>query len=888
MKAKRKIKSRKRKPPETARAESDAMLRATVEGLPCCFFTLDDKGRYTMQNSLCRNHWGDITGKRPGDIAPNAEAAALWKVNNRRVLRTGAVVESEMRFPENGRMNYHRNIISPIRIGGKIKGIVGLDFDITSRKRAEMDLRLHSEIMRHVAEGICMVRLDKEQIVYANPKMERMFGYDPEELLGKHVSTLGVLDAVYVKQLLKTITQGLDDEGRWQGEVHCKRREGATFWCNLSISTYEHPEFGMVSVGVYHDITRRKLAEDTLKSNTEMMQRVVNSSVLQMFLYQKEGSDFILREVNKAVRDLGGGEGASLLGRRLSEIAINEPKIQKAIRTCYREQSVNMRVEAEHKQHSTGVLRQYSAVCTFVPPDKVFVSAEDITERELAKRDAVVAERCYTELFEQAGDFILVLEPVGEGPPIIIDANEAAFRQHGYTRKEMIGRPVSMLETAESAMNDPQRLAQLAAEGFACFEVEHRRKNGSLFWAEVSAKMAEAGGRRVIMCIERDVTERKRAQAALIKGQKMESLGQLAGGLAHDFNNLLTAVIGNISIARKKTDSSDVRELIDETLDATRAAQSLAQQLLTFARGGKPVAAVVDMRALLKDAVVFAARGSKVKCVFSLNRALHPVKADAAQLTQVLQNIVINAVQAMPQGGKLRVRAVNTELAPANALALPAGSYASVEIGDEGRGIAAEHLEKVFEPYFSTKESGRGFGLAISHSIITKHGGHIAVQSTPGAGAVFTIHLPALPGVRPSAVEKTGRLKAGRGKLLIMDDEPQVAKVLSRIVKELGYTAYTAADGSKALSAWRKAKKAGQPFRAAIMDLTIPGGMGGEEAIKKLRRTDRAAVVIVSSGYANAPILANYGDYGFADVLVKPYRIGDVSKVLSRALSRRQ
>jgi CheY-like chemotaxis protein len=368
----------------------------------------------------------------------------------------------------------------------------------------------------------------------------------------------------------------------------------------------------------------------------------------------------------------------------------------------------------------------------------------------------------------------------------------------------------------------------------------------------------------------------------LIKAQKLESVGVFAGGIAHDFNNLLQAIIGNISLAKMYTNPQDkAYERLEKTEKASMLAKNLTQQLLTFSKGGEPIKTIVDLREILEEAVSFSLRGSNIKCRFQLAKDLLPVEVDQGQLGQVAQNLAINAGQAMPEGGVLTIKAKNVTITASALTPLPMGKYVKITFTDQGGGISKEHLTKIFDPYFSSKDTGSGLGLAITYSIINNHGGLITADSAPGQGATFTIHLPA---ARQTALEPkkiAAPPTAPKGRFLLLDDEEIVRDVLREMLVVLGCEADEATDGRECIALYKKALKEGRPYHGVIMDLTIPGGMGGQETLVKLHQLDPQVKAIVSSGYANDPIMANYQEYGFCGVVPKPYKVEDLGKALS-------
>lgn len=384
-----------------------------------------------------------------------------------------------------------------------------------------------------------------------------------------------------------------------------------------------------------------------------------------------------------------------------------------------------------------------------------------------------------------------------------------------------------------------------------------------------------------------DVTERRRAEEELSKAQRLESLGVMAGGLAHDFNNLLTATFGNIELARlhaeeRPLENGPIIESLDQAERAFQRARDLARQLLTFSKGGAPVRRITALNELLEDTVRFALRGTSMEVSFDLDPALWCANVDEGQIGQVVNNIAINAFQAAPESGHLSIASRNVFLPAGNPLGLFEGSYVLARFEDDGPGIAEENLERIFDPYFTTKASGSGLGLATSYSILRRHGGLLVAESPPRKGAVFTFYLPASPEeARPEPKASSGPRVRRRGRALLMDDEEQVLRVGVAMLGQLGYDVEAARDGEEALHLFRAARERGAGFDVVILDLTVPGGMGGSECVERLREIDPEVRPVVSSGYSNDPVMAEYEAHGFRGVLPKPYRFADLERALA-------
>ncbi|MGD8446327.1 MAG: PAS domain S-box protein [Desulfobacterales bacterium] len=470
----------------------------------------------------------------------------------------------------------------------------------------------------------------------------------------------------------------------------------------------------------------------------------------------------------------------------------------------------------------------------------------------------------------------------------IISVNEVACKYMGYTKEEFLGSNHLDFLTEESLKKAIERYDKIQRGEPVpnITEYDFIGKNGRELVVLVNTRIDYENGQPVkVTVIAHDITEKKRLEEELLKAQKLESLGVLAGGIAHDFNNFLSGIMGNISLAKLEADQGeDIIEALDEALRVTSRASALTRQLLVFSKGGAPVKKTASISEVLRDSTVFALRGSKAKCEFNIVEGLWPVSVDIGQFSQVIHNLSINAVQAMPQGGVIRLNACNVALEGRSGLPLEAGRYVKISIQDEGLGIPQEHLAKIFDPYFTTKHKGSGLGLSMSYTTIHAHDGHIAVDSEMGKGTTFSIYMPASYEKLVEKGDREDKLIKGQGRILVMDDDESIRNVTEKILMELGYDVCCASDGSETITIYQDATRSGQPFDAVIMDLTIPGGMGGKETIQQLLKIDPKVTAIVSSGYSNDPIMSDFENYGFRGVATKPYSIEKLSWVLHDVL----
>ena len=406
-------------------------------------------------------------------------------------------------------------------------------------------------------------------------------------------------------------------------------------------------------------------------------------------------------------------------------------------------------------------------------------------------------------------------------------------------------------------------------------QIRELERNGTQAEAELR-NMQDALGQRV--------SDRDRMAQELGRSQKLDSLGILAGGLAHDFNNYLLSILGNISLAKIEIEAGHpAYRLLAQSEKASLLAKGLTQQLLTFSKGGQPVTALLGLPDLVKDCTTVALSGSNVTTDYEVEEDLPPIMADKNQVGQVIQNMVTNAIQAMPGGGILTIQLASVPIDAATPIPLAPGRYVRLSMRDHGVGISPEQIDRIFDPYFTTKQQGGGLGLAVCFSIVQKHGGHIAVASTPGKGATFHVYLPAASVPPPRAEKPQGAHHRGTGRVLVMDDEELVLDVASRMLGAFGYKVETAIDGQAAIDRYREAMERDKPFDLVIMDLTVPGGIGGQEAVVRIQELDPEVYAVVSSGYSTDPVMSDYRSYGFEDVLPKPYTLDSLSRVLRDA-----
>lgn len=472
---------------------------------------------------------------------------------------------------------------------------------------------------------------------------------------------------------------------------------------------------------------------------------------------------------------------------------------------------------------------------------------------------------------------------------IITYVNDSFAAMWNLAKNELTGKPLGTL------LGDPLEFEKidrdLNEKGSWVGEVKAQKSNGSSFMVQIVAHTVKEHGRkplcRMISCV--DISERKRMEAELHRTRNWESLSLLASGVAHDFNNLLTGLFGNIQLAKNELPlASPAHAYLETVVCVFERTKDLTKQLMTFAKGNAPSKKLLHVEEVLRECIALSLSGSNVCSEFSPAESLWPVNADPNQISQVFNNIIINARQAMADGGSLAISADNRSLKAGQVGQLPAGNFVRVTIRDCGQGIPDEIIDKIFDPFFTTKEKGSGLGLATSYSIVKRHGGHIGVRSVPGTGSTFEVWLPASCAFMPARHrESEPEDPRGAGRVLIMDDEPIVLNVAKRMLEVGGFEVVIARNGEEALEVYQQAMAAEMPIDAVILDLTIRGGMGGAKTSLELHKLDPDVAVILSTGYAENPLLSQSNEFGSRAVIPKPYLLHDLIGTVKTVITGR-
>ena len=868
--------------------KSERQYRELVENANSIILRLDRQGRLTFVNRFAQEFFGyseeELIG-RPviGTIIPqlNGHGADMR-----------AFVDDLLRDPERYANSENEHVTCDGRRvwvswtnrallddNGEFLELLSVGNDITRRKEMERKLRINQAALESSINAIGIAALDGI-IQYVNPAYLRLWGANSlDEVVGRHISEY------MVEGEASGIVNAIRSEGTWLGERPAQRKDGATFYVEVSANVVRNDEGQPICLmASFADISRRKRAEEELKQFKTISDQASYGSVIV-------DASYCIVYCNDAYARMHGYAREELLGRSVRILYVNEEEMVPRLEGKLTD---GRHLVAEHMRRKRQDGSVFPALVNITPVQdtsgRALYSATvmDVTQLTEAVEGLAAEKERLAVTLRSISDGVIATDI--EGRITLLSAEAEVLT--GWSRDEAVGRPAqdvyhTRCPRGKRCKERSHPVTQVLASGQALEPSEglllRARDGQERGVAETAAPITDADGKMVgVVLVFRDITEQERLREAAYQAHKLESVGLLAGGIAHDFNNLLTSLLGQIGLARKE--ATDIPAVLAELTSAEKVAlqaRHLSQQLLTFSRGGAPVKTRLSLRELLANTVDFALSGSNVAAEFEIAPNLWAVEADEGQIVQVVNNLVINAKQAMPAGGVVRVHAANVKIDTRAGLPLTPGRYVEVQITDQGIGIDPETASKVFDPYFTTKQTGTGLGLTIVYSVIRKHDGHIELRSAPGEGASFRFWLPATTGEVPKPCDERDA-PLGFGRILVMDDDAFIRKVVSPMLKQLGYIPEIVKSSHEAVAALKQAEE--EPFAAVVLDLTIKGGEGGVETLAKLRQIQPQVKALACSGYCNDPVMANYRDYGFDGIIVKPYRLQDLARGLEAVL----
>jgi PAS domain S-box-containing protein len=828
---------------------------------------------------------------------------------------------------------------------GKFAGTLCLLTDITERKQAEEELRETTNYLENLidyANAPIIVWNPDFEITRFNHAFERLSGLKADEVIGKSLDIL--FPESSRAESMAYIEIAINGEYWETVEIPILRTDGTTrtvLWNSANI--FEKDGVTVVAtIAQGQDITERKLVEENLQvkqeelaaANEELQAQTeeLNTAYYEMQSQVEENRKYA--EATARARDEAEQRAAELdatissiasgviifdtCGQiiRINELAHNlfgytsddyNLPYQERIANSKLHKSVGIPYDREeaplYRALRGEVIRDEEMMVAKIPEKPRWLSGTfapiydnknkligvisiytDISEQKRKAEDRLASEREWLKVtLDSLGEGVVAIDQEDR----IIFINEAATNLTGYSQIEAIGEPVRKIlyilddKTSEPIENifSPAALYQLVLVSRDLKEVRVSIN---------SAPIKDTDGQIIgTVIVFADITEKQKIEQELLKTAKLDSLGILAGGVAHDFNNILAGILANLQLAAIKLKKhQDISKYMESTIEITRKASDLTKQLLTFAKGGDPVKKSASIAKLVKDTVQFALSGSKVKAEFALPEDLWVVDIDEGQISQVINNLTINAKQAMLTGGILEIYGENVIFETVGQHS--PGQYVKLIVKDHGIGIPAEIINNIFDPFFTTKKTGNGLGLSTSYSIIKKHNGYLEVESAPGIGTIFNILLPASLSELTFKETQKEIAASGEAKILLMDDEDTIRNVGGEMLACFGYRVTLARDGQEAIELYKQAKETHEPFDVVIMDLTIPGGLGGIETMAILRQIDPEIKAVISSGYASDQVMSDYERYGFSGVVTKPYKFDELTEVLNQVIDQKQ
>ncbi len=821
---------------------------------------------------------------------PYTQKEALWWI--RKASEEGPQQFEWLAKNREGRLIWFENILLQARVADKDRILV-FARNIDKRKRSEEALR-KKEKKFDAAVGVAELdfwdfSFETGEITTSESSNEKQ-GYAADEIEFNMVAWQELIhpdDTVLISEAFSSCLEGKAED--FDFEYRRRAKSGDWKWILVRGSVVERDCEGKAvrMSGTHMDISKHKKTEDNLRESEERFRRLFEGSLDAIFLADAESG--IIIDANPAASELLMKPYEEIVG--VHQLQIHPPHLAELAANIFKviKQDIEEVLPVEFSvQRSDGkevpveILAQIIQIGGVPYAHGTF---RDISQRKATEEELRESERRFRDITENAMEMIWEVDAEGRYTYVSPNVEDII----GYKPEEMIGRHFFDLIHAEDRDELKESALVLFSnkDRFREFTKPNVHKNGTIVWMSASGvpihtRDGDFAGYRGANI---DITGRRRAEEELRKVQKLESLGVLAGGIAHDFNNILTGIMSNISMVRLFSElDEDTSEMLADAEKAGLRAKDLTQQLLTFAKGGVPIRKPASMAELLREASNFALSGSNVRCEYRIPDDLGLVEIDEGQVSQVIHNLVINADQAMPKGGTIEIRAENVSIGLEDVLPLEMGAYLKITIADDGIGISQKHLASIFDPFFTTKQKGSGLGLATSFSIINNHEGHIQVDSNVDVGTTVNVYLPISEKTMADDQGEREQLLPGRGRILLIDDEEVVRKSAGGLLRRLGYEVEVAEDGDEGIDFYSTALRRGQPFDAVILDLTIPGGMGGKEAVKVLRRMDPESKIIVSSGYSDDPVISEFREHGFVACIVKPYGVDTLADTLHKVM----
>ncbi len=910
---------------EYERRATEIRYKDLVENLQEAIYTITAEGVLTYVSPVISTIIGhsaeEITGHHFSEFIYDDD---IIKVHESFVRTLNGVYEPmEYRLvTKDGDQRYVRTLTRVVP-GSSSMELTGILTDIHDRKMTELALLESEEKFRAVAETTtaAIFLIQDKEFKYVNPAFVDVTGYTFDDVKTEDFWFVVHPDhREIVRQRGQARQRGENVLSRYEFMINHK--SGEVRWVDFSATRIVFDNKPAM-LGSAFDITERKEYEKELLISEEKFYKAFNSNPAAMTM--NRFSDGLYIDFNEAAEKLAGYSKEEALGNTIFDLNIfaDEQEYRKFVDMLMKHgkcRDLEYRIRKKDGSIRNGLIS--AEIFMWGNEKTVITSTVDITERKEAEQ---TIRGQYEKIQAQYEELEEMAEELETNHHEIMDINNRLFNEteklettlrsiaDGVITTDLHGNidmcnrmAVEILQQGADSLNGKNIESVFTLVGDKNgIPVEHMLepviKNQEVVsysdvkllvdegtWYDVELVASPITGISTgvtgVVIVIRDVTSRKKMELELIKSSRIESLGVFAGGIAHDFNNLLTAILGNISLAKMVySEDEKLGDILADAEKASARAKTLTQQLLTFSRGGAPIKRVISLQSILKETVAFVLSGSAVRCEYDIEENLRYINADEGQISQVIQNIVINARQATKDAGSIYIEARNAEDIPAS-LPENTGGYVRVSIHDNGPGIKKEIQENIFDPYFTTREQGSGLGLSVAYSIVNNHGGKLMVDSKEGSGTTFTLYLPSSK-KKTSGNEKYKNSEfSGSGRVLLMDDETDILSVLSAILHSAGYDVITTVNGEEALDEFSSARENGNPYDCVILDLTVPGHRGGADIIDDIREIDPQVKAIVSSGYANNRVMASHKDFGFDGVLTKPYTHHEVVSLLKEVM----
>lgn len=891
-----------RKLAEEALRASEEEYKELFENANDVIYTHDLDGNFTSLNIAGQNILGyskeEILGLKITDVVLPEKAELVNKlIQKKNNDTTPTILEIEIVSKEKKIILLELNIRA-VYADDVLVGVQGIGRDVTERRKSDRELaewkRRYDFILESSNHLVYEYNYTKKKMVWGG-NLEKVLSYregDEININRNRVALIHPDDRDMVADVFHATKANLINHNL---SYRFKKRNGQYVWLLDVGFTRIDPSTGdIILSGVLQDITSNKRSEEALRLSESRYRMLFERNLSGVFRSTLDGQ---LLDCNDAFVKMFGYQSKEEFKKdnANSSYTANQPR-QLFIEELLEKKSLfSYEMKLQRKDGSIiWTVENVSLIENEAGGEPLIEgTAIDITERKIASDELAQEKEQLSVTLASIADGVITINTDGE----IVLINKSAEKILGLQRGEANGKLLDdfyvlyekNLETrvASAAKKILQDSSSIISNHYVILK---NKLTTEKIIEEYATPLFDKTSKLLgSVLVFRDISEKTKTEEELLKAKKIESIGILAGGIAHDFNNILTAILGNISMAKLKLKSEAIEKIENRLSDAEKAtlrAKELTQQLLTFSKGGAPIKKSMSLVDILKDNAEFVLSGSNIKLELNIDPQLWHAEVDEGQISQVINNLVINAKQAMPNGGVIQVIAENMALDKPfeSGIPLPTGKYILIDVADQGSGIPAEALTKIFDPYFTTKKTGSGLGLATTYSIIKQHKGHITVNSTIGVGTEFLIFLPSSEHHTEQKIDYEPTLLRGAGRILIMDDEPMILKLVADLLEHVGFSVTTVEDGHQAVEKYKESVANELPFDAIIVDLTIPGGMGGAETFEELKKINPKVKVLVSSGYSNDQIMSDYPSYGFAGVVTKPYKLDDLTKELLRVL----